>query len=648
MTSSAEVRRVLRRVFGHRAFRAGQEAVVEAVLAGHSALAVFATGSGKSLCYQLPACLLPGLTLVVSPLLALMKDQVEALQARGVAAARLDSTLSAAEAEGVLVQMEQGALRVLLVAPERLAVAGFRERLRGAAAGVSMLVVDEAHCISEWGHNFRPDYLQLGQLAKELGGPRVLALTATAVTAVESQIAQMFGIQPEHCFRTSVVRENLVLKMAPAAQAKRLEVLAKKLARQGRLPAIVYVTRQQTAEAVATELQRRGCKARAYHAGLTAGDRSEAQEAFMKGTVEVMVATVAFGMGIDKGNVRAVYHFNLPKSLEHYQQETGRAGRDGRKAWCELLASAEDAVEMENLIHGDTPTPLALRQVVEGVLRLGRSFAVNFWELSRVYDLKIAVLETVLTYLEIGGLVEPVGRSAGEYRVKFTRDAAAVLRGRDAGQQAFLQTLLDCGAPIRRGVRLRLDAAEAATGEDRERIVTVLQELEAAGEVVLEPMRRQVEYRRKDDGGGEAAEACLGKLQAIFQDREARDRARFLEVLEFAMTPGCLVQKLGAYFSETVAQPCGQCSGCVKWRAVPEKLAVPSGRELTRKEVSAIREVMDERKPALRSPRALTRFLLGLSSPAAWRDRLTRHEAFGLLAGVPFLEVLEQVESMIA
>jgi len=273
----ADARAALQRHFGFETFRPGQEAVVEHLMAGHSAAAVFPTGGGKSLCYQLPALLLPGLTLVVSPLIALMKDQIDTLTRRGIAAARLDSTLDAATYRTVMEQVRTGTLRLLYVAPERFNNERFREAI--TPLRIALFAVDEAHCISEWGHNFRPDYLKLAGFARACGAERVLALTATATERVLADICEGLTIDPERAVRTGFYRPNLSLVTTPVSAAA-------------------------------------GFEARAYHAGMQDEVRAAIQDWFMASDRAIVVATIAFGMGIDKANIRYVYHYNLPKSLE--------------------------------------------------------------------------------------------------------------------------------------------------------------------------------------------------------------------------------------------------------------------------------------------------------------------------------------------
>ncbi|RYD34470.1 MAG: ATP-dependent DNA helicase RecQ, partial [Verrucomicrobiaceae bacterium] len=297
--------RTLKEHFGFDVFRDGQEPVIDALLEGRSALAVFPTGGGKSLCYQLPALLLDGVTLVISPLIALMKDQVDRLTARGIAAARLDSTLDAAEVMDIHRRLDAGELKMLYVAPERLANERFRQRLERLP--IAMAAIDEAHCISEWGHNFRPDYLKLAMILKDLGVKRILALTATATPSVAKDICARFGIAPEDHVQLSFHRTNLDLRTTVCDVKERKALLLERV-RGTDGAAVVYVTRQETAEEIGTFLARNGISAQAYHAGLPPETRAAAQHAFMEGSIRVIVATIAFGMGIDKADIRAVFH----------------------------------------------------------------------------------------------------------------------------------------------------------------------------------------------------------------------------------------------------------------------------------------------------------------------------------------------------
>ncbi|RYD80369.1 MAG: ATP-dependent DNA helicase RecQ, partial [Verrucomicrobiaceae bacterium] len=304
---TASIHETLKSVFGFEDFREGQETVVRQLLAGNSALAVFPTGSGKSLCYQLTALHLEGVTIVISPLIALMKDQVEFLREHGIAAARLDSSIKLDELRQIDADLQAGKLKLLYVAPERFSNERFVQKLRRLK--IAMMVIDEAHCISEWGHNFRPDYLKLARESRNLNIPQVLALTATATPSVSADICREFGIQPEAFVHTGFYRPNLTLRVTPCPAREQMQVLLTRLRERPAGPTIVYVTLQKTAEDVATELCQQGFTARAYHAGLESDERNAVQDWFMDSPDAIVAATIAFGMGIDKSNIRYVYHY---------------------------------------------------------------------------------------------------------------------------------------------------------------------------------------------------------------------------------------------------------------------------------------------------------------------------------------------------
>jgi ATP-dependent DNA helicase RecQ len=356
----------LKTTFGYGAFRPLQREIIEAALADQDVFALLPTGGGKSLCFQLPALLRPGLTVVVSPLIALMKDQVDQLQAAGVAATYLNSTLSADEARSRLSGLHRGEWRLLYVAPERLMLDNWQANLK--AWNVTALAIDEAHCISEWGHDFRPEYRQIAQLRDLLPGVPVMALTATATGRVRDDIIKHLRLTGPHTFVASFNRPNLSYRVIPKDQpAKQIINFVRTRENES---GIIYCASRATAERVAESLAGRGFLARPYHAGLDAAERSRNQELFLRDETRIICATIAFGMGINKPNVRWVIHHDLPKNIEGYYQETGRAGRDGLPGDCLLLFSAGDIAKQTHFLdeitnaHEQAIARAQLRQIV--------------------------------------------------------------------------------------------------------------------------------------------------------------------------------------------------------------------------------------------------------------------------------------------
>jgi ATP-dependent DNA helicase RecQ len=342
----------LKQYFGFTSFRPLQAEIIRDALAGRDVFAVLPTGGGKSLCFQLPAMVREGLTVVVSPLIALMKDQVDALQASGVPATFLNSSLAAGESRDRLRGLHNGEYRLLYVAPERLMLSGFLSDLQ--RWGVNLVAVDEAHCISEWGHDFRPEYRQLAELRELFPKVPMMALTATATERVRADIVTLLKLHEPSCYIASFNRPNLTYRVF--AKAKPYKQLLEYLRARPRESGIVYCQSRKTTESVAGRLSEAGVKARPYHAGLTPKERSEHQDLFLRDEMRVICATIAFGMGINKPNVRFVVHYDLPKNIEGYYQETGRAGRDGLPSECMLLFSAGDVVKQTRFID-EKPDP---------------------------------------------------------------------------------------------------------------------------------------------------------------------------------------------------------------------------------------------------------------------------------------------------
>ncbi|MCW1892202.1 MAG: RecQ family ATP-dependent DNA helicase [Candidatus Uhrbacteria bacterium] len=358
---------LLKKHFGYDQFRPLQQDIIDHCVSGKDALVLMPTGGGKSLCFQLPALQFPGLTIVISPLIALMKDQVDALKANGIAAAFINSSLSPAE----IARVEQLAIRkeikLLYLAPERLAISSIKQLLQ--SLDISLFAIDEAHCISEWGHDFRPDYRNLGSLRHMFPNTPIMALTATANARVREDIIKQLKLETGRTFQSSFNRPNLTYRVEPKKKA--FECLLAEIRERPSQAVIVYCFSRKGTEKVAADLQANGIKAAAYHAGLSAPQRTRVQEQFIRDQVPVIAATIAFGMGIDKPDVRLVVHMDLPKSIEGYYQETGRAGRDGLPSDCILYYSAGDRFKQEYFIRDmeDPKEQLRARTQLQDITR---------------------------------------------------------------------------------------------------------------------------------------------------------------------------------------------------------------------------------------------------------------------------------------
>ena len=355
-----EKRQVLKSVFGHETFREGQEKLIDELMAGYDVLGVMPTGAGKSVCYQLPALMLEGVALVVSPLISLMKDQVSALKASGVAAAYINSSLTPGQQAEAIRRAANGAYQIIYVAPERLNMPGFLAFARQAK--LSLLAVDEAHCVSQWGQDFRPSYLHIAEFVEALPvRPPVAAFTATATPRVRKDIIDMLRLREPCCVTTGYNRPNL--HFSSVKPTNKLEMLRRFLDEMKDACGIVYCSTRKTVEEVAYQLSAAGYSATRYHAGLADAERHRNQEAFQYDQSRIMVATNAFGMGIDKSNVRFVVHYNMPRDLESYYQEAGRAGRDGEPAECMLMYSGQDvAIGKWMIEHSDENAELTAQQ----------------------------------------------------------------------------------------------------------------------------------------------------------------------------------------------------------------------------------------------------------------------------------------------
>ncbi len=638
--------------FGLSQFRPGQEEVIRAVLERRDCLCIMPTGGGKSLCYQLPAVAREGVTLVVSPLIALMKDQVDQLTAMGISASFINSSLSIGEQRDRLQRMSAGEFDLLYVAPERLRNEMFIESVR--AVQVQLLAVDEAHCVSEWGHDFRPDYARIGRFREQLGSPQTIALTATATPKVRSDVVDLLRLKSPQVFVSGFTRPNLqfAVEQAGGAKEKGDRLLALLQTRPG--PGIVYAATRKGCEEVAELIGREmRCPVGLYHAGLLNDERRQVQERFMRGDLDVIVATNAFGMGINKVNLRFVVHYNMPGSLEAYYQEAGRAGRDGLPARCLLLFSFSDRYIQEFFIDNNYPA----RQTVKSVYEYLRSIREDPIELT---------LQELRERLDLG-----VGTEAISASEQILEKAKAIKR-LDSQQnrasvwiESDLPTLVDLLPKESKTRRNVLRAVERLVGDRRhERVTFQLERVAAMAEVdrstVSRTLRELSQLKAFDyvpPFRGRAVHLLkpnvpFSQLNIDFQDLEDRKRAEYEKLdrmIAYAQTRRCRQAEILDYFGEKQAFRCGTCDTCGP--LVPLAGSIPAVRAADAPDEPLLRMFRMALSGVARGnsrfgKQMIAQMLAGSNSSKIQKHRLDQLSTFGLLNFLTQSEVVAVLDEL--
>jgi ATP-dependent DNA helicase RecQ len=586
--------------FGYPGFRPGQEAAVESVLAGKDTLVVLPTGGGKSLCYQVPALMLPKLTVVISPLISLMKDQVDALTARGLPATFVNSTLTPNQISDRLARAQRGDVKLLYVAPERFDAGTTAERLRNA--GVSLLAVDEAHCISEWGHDFRPSYLRISKIREKLGRPPTVALTATATPHVRSDIITQLELESPTTIITGFDRKNLSYHVLPTRTDQDKDDALVHLLQTSPGLAVVYASTRKAVERIAHLLERARIPAAAYHAGLDDRRRHEVQEAFMTEHVRAIVATNAFGMGIDKPNVRLVVHYAMPGTLEAYYQEAGRAGRDGQPASVYLLHAFPDRFTHEFFIKGSYPERAVIEEVYDLLKRNADStglFELTPDQIAGRLKSKAGgrEVESVLRILSQAGAVRSEQEGGSRVIVRLMATPERIKRelgGHDSLELGILRAMWRvAGDTLNRGASIDLDGLPPGFGG----VVGAMPLLDGLQD------RQFLEWKRA--GGGTRITDPRKSLGAYNIDWATLDRRRRADLQkldamqQYAYTKSCRRGFVLRYFGDRAARSsCASCDNCLGTRIEIQRGAASGARSL-RGRKSARRPAHEE--PAIRA-----------------------------------------------
>jgi ATP-dependent DNA helicase RecQ len=595
-----DARDLLKSAFGYESFRPGQEAAVSAILSARDTVVVLPTGGGKSLCFQVPALLMPGLTVVVSPLISLMKDQVDALTAKGLPAAFINSSLSSAQVSERLARVDRGEIKLLYVAPERFDYGRTAERLR--SFGVSLLAIDEAHCISQWGHDFRPSYLRVKKVHEELGSPTTIALTATATPEVRRDIIRELALRNPETIITGFDRPNLTYYVVPVKNdAEKERQLAQILRKHDGL-AVIYASTRKAVDHLTGVLERAKIPAAGYHAGLDDSRRREVQEAFMSEKIRAIVATNAFGMGIDKPNVRLVIHYTMPGTLEAYYQEAGRAGRDGLHSDVFLLHAFPDRFTHEFFIKGSYPERAVVEETYEALRKLSDQ---QGFVSAQPEDLLRAVKSKTSTK-EIEGAVRILERSKAltlsngdqtRVHVRLLATPERIKReltGEANTELGLLRALWrGVGPALRTGAVVDLNGLPPGIGGGAS-CAPLLDALEGRQFLTWERLGTGLYLADKS--------APLSKFRvdwAIIDRRRSAELSKLQAVQKYAYTKECRRGFVLRYFGDPAARPrCSGCDNCLGIAAVPtvedDAPRKQRGRRNARTTRSPLADVSDE------------------------------------------------------
>ncbi|MEL6105112.1 MAG: RecQ family ATP-dependent DNA helicase [Planctomycetota bacterium] len=650
--SAADPATILER-FRLTRFRPGQREVIDAVAGGGDILCVMPTGGGKSLCYQLPALARQGTTVVVSPLIALMKDQVDALRGLGIAAKLINSTLSASEQDDVMSEMARGELELVYVAPERLRNGRFLDAVERSQ--IALLAVDEAHCVSEWGHDFRPDYARLGQFRRRyLGGVQTIALTATATPTVRDDICSLLELNDPNVFITGFARDNLRFGVSQARTDSEKETQLTEYIRGHEGTGIVYAATRKACEQLAEWLPEKTRRSvGVYHGGMEPEHRRIMQERFMSGEVSTIVATNAFGMGIDKADIRFVAHFNMPGTLEAYYQEAGRAGRDGKPSDCRLFFAYQDRYIQEFFIENRYPSRETVQEVYEFLLSRPEDPIELTLEQVRKHiqaDSSEAI-GTAETLLAKAGVIRRLDSSQNQMVVRIDSDAPTLLDflPREAKLRRRVMTAVERVVGRRRGedVYVRPGRLMELAEVDRDQLTRTLRELSRLNTFdYVPPFRgRAVHFLQRD--------VPFKSLEIDFTElarRKAQEFEKLEAVISFARSSGCRQRVILDYFGDPNATDCGLCDRCSTAERGESVAAMPGLSEQdSRALLCGIRVILSgvTRMHGRFGKNLVAQMLCGSQNKRISQWRLQQLSTYGMLSRLKQSELVKVLDAMI-